>query len=94
MKLEQEFVDLILEAPDSQLDASIFEDIKGWDLEPTALDILLVLDKIVYFSLGSEFTVSMFGMVLTQAMLEEGIDMEKLVSQRNWTAPEFERSKE
>lgn len=93
MKLEQELVDLILEAPDSQLDESVFNDIKGWNLEPSALDILFILDKIVYFSLGSEFTVSMFGMVLAQAMIEEDIDMDELTSQRNWTSPNFERGK-
>ena len=93
MKLQQEFIDTILDAPDSQLDESVFEDIKGWNLEPTSLDILFVLDKIVYASLGSEFTVTMFGMLLAQSLIEEKMSMDELLSQRDWTSPEFERNK-
>ena len=82
MKLEQEFVDAISEAPDSQLDALCVDVVKSWELNPSALDILRLLDDIVYYSLGSEFSVMLFKTLLDEAIKEEGTTYEEVIKLR------------
>ena len=91
MQLDKELVDMLLEAPDTQLDNSLFDEINAWDLNPSALDILFILDKIVCFSLASGFAVGIFQMLLDRAIDEENTTMVELTKQRNWTSPEFKR---
>ena len=43
----------LLKAPDSQLDACMFPLIEKWDDNPTALQILEVLDECIYSALAS-----------------------------------------
>lgn len=78
MKLPQELVEGLLDAPDTQIDHSLFEDIKSWDLNPSASDLLAILDKMVYGALASEFSINVFEALLNQAMAEEGITLEEL----------------
>lgn len=84
MILEQDFINLLLEAPDTQLDTSMFEIIKSWELNPSSLDILFLLDNLVCFSLASEFTIHLFKVLLDTAMEEEGITYVELVKLRTW----------
>jgi len=91
MKIDKALEDSLLKAPESQLDATILEDIKGWHSEPSALDLLFCLDKITYFSLASEFVIGIFQLLLNQAMEYEDITFEDLVLQRTWKSPDFIR---
>ena len=57
--MDKEVIDLLLEAPDTQLDASMKPLIKKWSIPPTPLQILEVLDYCINASLASGFTVSL-----------------------------------
>lgn len=58
---------ILLEAPDSMLDASVFPLIEKWDDTPTSLQVLEVLDYCVYSSLASEFVVRLLeGLLYTR----------------------------
>ena len=57
MSKYKELVDLFMEAPDSQLDASMKPLIKKWSDPPTPFQILEVLDNCIRGSLASGFTV-------------------------------------
>jgi len=93
MKIDKDLNSLILMAPETQIDPSILEDVKEWHNEPTALDILFCLDKMVYYSLGSEFSMHLFEMLLQEAMNEENITLDTLKDKRDWKSPNFQREK-
>lgn len=78
--------EMLLQAPDGQLDKSMFPLIEKWDEEPTAIQILEVLDQVIYASLGSGFVVSLLQMLYENALKKEGKthkDMEALTTWRN-----------
>jgi hypothetical protein len=85
MKLEQEFIDHLMNAPDTQMDDLCKKVITSWNGEPTALDILFLSDKIVYFSLGSGFVVRMFDSMVDMACKEDNISREDVEKQRCWS---------
>ena len=64
--------ELLLEAPDEQLDSCLFHIIREWDDEPKAIQILEVLDKVIYASLGSGFTVVLLQVLYKEALKKEG----------------------
>ena len=64
--------ELLLEAPDGQLDSCLFPIIKEWDDEPKAIQILEVLDKVIYASLGSGFVVTLLQILYGEALRKEG----------------------
>ncbi|MCK9529482.1 MAG: hypothetical protein M0R77_02800 [Gammaproteobacteria bacterium] len=80
------FKDMLLSAPDSQLDQSMRELIMVWDDEPTSLQILEVLDKVIYSSLGSDFVVTMLQIFLETTMAKENTTLEKIVPGAHWRA--------
>lgn len=77
---------MLLSAPDSQLDQSMRELIMVWDDEPTSLQILEVLDKVIYSSLGSDFVVTMLQIFLETTMAKENTTLEKIVPGAHWRA--------
>lgn len=64
--------ELLLAAPGTQLDSCLFPIIEGWDDEPKAIQILEVLDKVIYASLGSGFTVVLLQALYSEALKKEG----------------------
>ena len=64
--------ELLLAAPGTQLDSCLFPIIEGWDDEPKAIQILEVLDKVIYASLGSGFTVALLQALYSEALKKEG----------------------
>jgi hypothetical protein len=80
------FKDMLLSAPDSQLDQSMRELIMVWDDEPTSLQILEVLDKVIYSALGSDFVVTMLQIFLETTMAKENTTLEKIVPGAYWRA--------
>jgi hypothetical protein len=81
---KQSLKEMLLEAPDSQMDASVKPKINLWSDPPKAIEILEVLDDIVRYSLGSTFTVQLFQMMLNKATEEEKTTYEEVVKQAHW----------
>lgn len=75
---------LMLEAPEGQLDPSMLPLIEKWDSEPKAIQILEVLDKCIYYGASSDFVVSVLQIMLEYAMAAEGITLEQLVPLAVW----------
>lgn len=75
---------LLLEAPDDQLDHSMFPLIEAWDAEPKAIQILEVLDKCIYYALASGFAVKALQVMLDYAMTNEGTTLDQLEPLAVW----------
>lgn len=76
--------DLLLQAPDSQLDNSMKELIKKWSEPVSALEVLEVLDKSAYFSLASDFTMQVLHLSLNEALGREQTSLQELTSKATW----------
>jgi len=76
--------DTLLKAPDSQLDVSMRPLIKKWDDEPTALQILQVLDMCIFGSLASGFTVQLLQTMYDEAIRREGTTREAVEKLATW----------
>lgn len=61
----------LLQAPESQLDSSMFALIEGWDDDPTSLQVLEVLDKCVHASLASGFVIKLLETLYDTALKRE-----------------------
>lgn len=79
-----ELLNLLLTAPDSQLDKSMLLYIEKWGSTPTALQILEVVDKCSRYALASGFMMSILNMLLDTAIQIEGITYNELVKQAEW----------
>lgn len=75
---------LLLKAPDSQLDHCMFPLIKRWDSQPRSIQILEVLDHCIYGSLASGFVVTLLQTMLDAAMHREKTTLDELVKQATW----------
>jgi hypothetical protein len=78
------FKELLLQAPNSQLDHSLFPLIEKWDDPATALQILEVLDQCINAALASGFTVSLLQNIYNGALLHEDKDHEDVVKLATW----------
>ncbi len=75
---------LFLQAPPGQLDPSMLPLIEKWDDEPTAIQILEVLDHCIHASLASGFAVSTMQALLAGAQKRENVTMADLVPLATW----------
>lgn len=75
---------LLLEAPDSQLDESAKKIIRKWPYQPTALNVLEVLDHCVYGGSASDFTMSVLHILLDTRIEEEQTTLEEVVKHATW----------
>lgn len=73
-----------LEAPDNQMDISLRELVEKWDEPPTAIQILEVVDKAIYWGAASGFVVSALQMILDVAIKEENTTLDELVEKAVW----------
>ena len=78
------FKEALLKAPDSQLDSSMFPLIEKWDDEPTPIQILEVLDKCIFASLASGFTIVLLENLLDMALKREKTTLEEVVKLATW----------
>lgn len=76
--------DILLKAPDSQLDASMKPLIEKWSDPPTAIQILEALDWCIHCSLASSFVVASLQAMLSAQMAAESVSHEQLVPQATW----------
>ena len=74
----------LLKAPDSQLDACMFPLIEKWDDNPTALQILEVLDECIYSALASGFVIVLLETMLDVAIKEENTILDDIVLNAVW----------
>jgi hypothetical protein len=76
--------DLLLQAPDSQIDAQLKNLIGKWSETPKSIEVLESLDHCVRYSSGSDFVVSVLRAILEQSMKVENTDYDTVVSQATW----------
>lgn len=67
-----EFKKLMLAAPDTQIDECMKPLIEKWDDEPTAYQILEVLDNCIYAALSTGFVVTVLQIAFDEALKREG----------------------
>lgn len=79
-----EILDLLLKAPDSQLDESMFELIKQFSSPPKALELLEVIDKCVCDSLASGFVLTLLEAFYMDALEAEGKIHEEVIKDAIW----------
>jgi hypothetical protein len=75
---------LLLEAPEEQLDRSMITLIEQWDEPPRAIQILEVVDMCIYYGLSSDFVVASLQVMLDAAMINEQTTLEQLEQRAVW----------
>lgn len=75
---------ILLKAPPTQLDPSVFPLIATWDAEPKAVQILEVLDHVIFASLGSGFVVNLLQTLYETALLGENTTHEEVEKLAHW----------
>jgi len=76
--------DLLLQAPDSQIDISLKNLISKWNEPPKSIEVLETIDHCVRYSSGSDFVVSVLNIILEQTMKDENTDFATVVGQATW----------
>ena len=77
--------ELLLQAPDGQLADSIKPMIQKWDEpEPTALQVLEVLDHCVFSALASEFGMKVLNILYEQAIERENTTKAGVAERAVW----------
>jgi len=77
-------VQLLLNAPDTQLDRSMVELVKRWSDPPKAIEILEVLDKTIYSSLASDMVVTTLRIAYESACKSEGVTHHEMAVRAHW----------
>ena len=76
---------LLLQASDDQLDASVFPLIEKWDDKgPTPIQVLEVLDKCTQHSLASGPTMQLLGTVYELTLADYNMTHDEVVKQATW----------
>lgn len=78
------FADLLLSASDTQIDAAMHPLIRKWDEEPTALQILEVLDQCIHGGLASGFVITALQVTYDMACKQESTTHEDVVKLATW----------
>lgn len=76
--------DMLLQAPATQLDHSMFPLIEKWSDPETALQVLEVLDQCIYAALASGFTVTFLQSLYDVALTRENTTHEDIVKLATW----------
>lgn len=76
--------DLLLEAPDSQMDSVLKPLVKAWSSPPVALQVLEVLDKAIFGSLASGMVIQVLQAEYRSALETEGKTHDELVKLAVW----------
>jgi len=79
-----ELKQLLLEAPDGQLDASMKPLIEKWDDEPTPLQVLEVLDWCVWGGNASGFTMNVLHSIFDDACVRTSTTREEVEKHATW----------
>ncbi len=76
--------DLYLAAPAGQIDSQLKLLIEKWNDEPTAIQLLEVVDKAIYWGAATTFAVSSLQTCLNIAMRREGKELADLLPLATW----------
>lgn len=76
--------ELLLKAPDYQIDESMKEKIKSWSDPIKAVEILEVLDHCIFASLASGFIIKTLQLLYDIALRDEGTTHEEVVKSATW----------
>ena len=79
-----ELADILLSSSDRQIDAMLHPLIRRWDDEPTALQILEVLDHCIAGALASGLVVAALQFFYAAAIKREGKTHEDMVQLATW----------
>ena len=79
-----DFVKILLEAPDSQIDSTIKPLIEKWDEQPTPIQILEVLDHCIHASLASGMVVQVLQIIYADACKKNNTSHEEVVKFATW----------
>lgn len=82
--MNKQIKETLLEAPEGQLDPCVFPLIEKWNDEPTALQILEVLDNCVNGGLASQFVMVLFESLLDMTIKKENTTYEELLKLATW----------
>ncbi len=75
---------LLLSAPDSQLDISLKHMIEKWTIPIKAINVLELLDNIVYTGGASGFVINILNRLLQTCLVDEEITYEELIKFASW----------
>lgn len=84
-----ELAQILLSMSDSSIDARMKPLIEKWDEEPTAKQILEVLDWCIHGSLASGFIVATLQAFYEQACKKEGTTHEEVIKDAPWRLRHF-----
>lgn len=84
IQAQMDIKNMFLSAPENQIDLSVKPLIEAWDNPPTALQILRVLDSIVYSGGATGFVVSALDAMMRGTLEAEGQTYEQLVAKADW----------
>lgn len=76
--------ELFARAPEVEIDPSLQPIIQRWDDEPSAVQVLELLDHGTHSGGLSDFVISALRIMLTQAMNSEGLAWNDLVAKVTW----------
>ncbi len=79
-----EVIDMLMDAPDGQLDAAMKPLIQKWSDPPTAYDVLEVLDHCIHGSLASGLAIQVLQMLYEGACERDGLLHEDVVKHAIW----------
>jgi hypothetical protein len=84
----QTLKDVLLTAPESQLDPSMVELVRQWSTPPRAIQVLEVLDFCVQGGLASRVVMLALDFELEDALGREAMTREELVKYALWRSPD------
>jgi len=76
--------EILLEAPDSQLDASMKPLVQKWSSPPKAIEILEVLDHVINGGLASGLITTVLQNMYTEALVREKVGHDEVVKLAKW----------
>ncbi len=75
---------MLLAAPDNELDSQFKPMIEKWEDEPSAIQILELLDQVVHSGGGSGFVVTLLNTLLSLTIMKEKTTYNDVVKQAVW----------
>lgn len=79
-----DYKQMLLAAPDAQIDASAKALLVKWDEPPKALQILELLDHCVFCASASAYAINVLDIILDITCSAEGTTREKVVQLATW----------
>lgn len=80
----QHLKQILLNAPESAFEPALKELVESWDEEPTALELLRLLDEAAYIGGANEAVMQILDRCLHDRLGIEGITMDDLIGEAAW----------